>query len=323
MPDVDPPGIGAAEIPIWGGSDSLVVSRRWLRDSAALFALPAMWVDQNPDHIAEGLLSILCGVLDLVVAYVRFDDPFGGPALVRWRPNGPRVPVELDRVLTAAPARKREAVTVSVALPSGDSTVRVTSMSPVIPGEEGLVLVGSRRTDFPTTFELHLLRVAVGQAMISVHTARRLAAERAARVSAEAALHQRNAFLGTLAQDLALPVAMLVERAHQARALATEPDNSRAFSGVAAGPAVGMSELQVGVPDPSSLPRLTRREAEVLDLLARGLSNKEIAGVIRLSERTIERHITGLYRKIGVYRRSEATAFALRNGLVDVDAHQP
>ena len=42
----------------------------------------------------------------------------------------------------------------------------------------------------------------------------------------------------------------------------------------------------------------------------------EIAGVLWLSDRTVERHITGLYRKIGVARRSEATAFALRHGVV-------
>jgi DNA-binding CsgD family transcriptional regulator len=65
---------------------------------------------------------------------------------------------------------------------------------------------------------------------------------------------------------------------------------------------------------------LTRREAEVLGLLAQGLSNKEIAALLWLSERTVERHITGVYRKIGVERRSEATAFALRHGLVATDA---
>jgi DNA-binding NarL/FixJ family response regulator len=62
---------------------------------------------------------------------------------------------------------------------------------------------------------------------------------------------------------------------------------------------------------------LTRREAEVLGLLAQGLSNKEIAAILCLSDRTIERHVTGLYRKIGVGRRTEATAYALRYGLVD------
>jgi DNA-binding NarL/FixJ family response regulator len=60
----------------------------------------------------------------------------------------------------------------------------------------------------------------------------------------------------------------------------------------------------------------------VLGLLAQGLSNKEIAGVLVLSDRTVERHISSLYRKIGVERRSEATAFALRHGLVDADAPQ-
>ncbi|WP_235934170.1 response regulator transcription factor, partial [Agromyces humi] len=65
----------------------------------------------------------------------------------------------------------------------------------------------------------------------------------------------------------------------------------------------------------SPQPTLTRREMEVLGLLAQGLSNKEIAGVMWLSDRTVERHITSLYRKIGVARRSEATAFALRHGM--------
>ena len=70
--------------------------------------------------------------------------------------------------------------------------------------------------------------------------------------------------------------------------------------------------------DPSrkALLPLSRRELEVLGLLAQGLSNKEIAGVMWLSDRTVERHITSLYRKIGVARRSEATAFALRHGVV-------
>jgi DNA-binding NarL/FixJ family response regulator len=51
-------------------------------------------------------------------------------------------------------------------------------------------------------------------------------------------------------------------------------------------------------------------------LLAEGLSNKEIAAELWLSDRTVERHITGLYRKIGAQRRTEATAFAVRHGLV-------
>jgi DNA-binding CsgD family transcriptional regulator len=64
---------------------------------------------------------------------------------------------------------------------------------------------------------------------------------------------------------------------------------------------------------------LTRREAEVLGYLAVGHSNKEIAAELFLSERTVERHITNVYRKIGTHRRTEAMAFALRYGLADVE----
>jgi DNA-binding CsgD family transcriptional regulator len=72
-------------------------------------------------------------------------------------------------------------------------------------------------------------------------------------------------------------------------------------------------------PEPAYSAGLTQREAEVLGLLAAGRSNKEIAAELFLSERTVERHITTIYRKIGVHRRTEATAYALRHGLADVE----
>lgn len=62
-------------------------------------------------------------------------------------------------------------------------------------------------------------------------------------------------------------------------------------------------------------PGLTAREIEVLRLIARGMSNQQIADELVLSVRTVERHITNLYGKIGARRKAEATAWALRNGL--------
>lgn len=58
------------------------------------------------------------------------------------------------------------------------------------------------------------------------------------------------------------------------------------------------------------------RESEVLRLIARGGSNREIAESLFLSERTVERHITNLYAKIGVQSRAEAIAFAHQHGLI-------
>ena len=57
---------------------------------------------------------------------------------------------------------------------------------------------------------------------------------------------------------------------------------------------------------------LTRREHEVLKLVAAGKRNREIATELVLSDRTVQRHIANIYEKIGARNRAEATAFALR-----------
>jgi DNA-binding NarL/FixJ family response regulator len=53
----------------------------------------------------------------------------------------------------------------------------------------------------------------------------------------------------------------------------------------------------------------------VLRLIAAGLSNQQIADELVLSLRTIERHITNLYGKIGARGKADATAYALRHGM--------
>jgi DNA-binding CsgD family transcriptional regulator len=60
---------------------------------------------------------------------------------------------------------------------------------------------------------------------------------------------------------------------------------------------------------------LSRRELEVLRLVAAGESNRQIARRLGLSSHTVERHVANLYRKIGARGRADATAYALRQGL--------
>jgi HD-GYP domain-containing protein (c-di-GMP phosphodiesterase class II) len=62
---------------------------------------------------------------------------------------------------------------------------------------------------------------------------------------------------------------------------------------------------------------LTRREADILVLLARGLSNPEIASSLTISRKTVSSHLEHIYTKLGVTTRTEAALFAMRNGLVD------
>jgi predicted ATPase/DNA-binding CsgD family transcriptional regulator/DNA-binding XRE family transcriptional regulator len=61
---------------------------------------------------------------------------------------------------------------------------------------------------------------------------------------------------------------------------------------------------------------LTGRQAEVLSLLAAGMSNKEIAAELFLSSATVERHLATIYRKLGLTSRVEAARFAIASGLV-------
>jgi HD-GYP domain-containing protein (c-di-GMP phosphodiesterase class II)/DNA-binding CsgD family transcriptional regulator len=61
---------------------------------------------------------------------------------------------------------------------------------------------------------------------------------------------------------------------------------------------------------------LTDREVDVLRLVANGLSNKQIAGRLTLSPKTVGRHVEHIYAKLGVSTRPAATLFALEQGLV-------
>jgi len=64
---------------------------------------------------------------------------------------------------------------------------------------------------------------------------------------------------------------------------------------------------------------LTPRQLEVLELVAQGMRDSEIAQRLVLSERTVGHHLGAILRKLGVRNRSEATAEAVRLGLVSKD----
>jgi DNA-binding NarL/FixJ family response regulator len=62
---------------------------------------------------------------------------------------------------------------------------------------------------------------------------------------------------------------------------------------------------------------LTAREQEVLKLVAEGYVNKRIAGVLTISEKTVERHRANILEKLGMSDRVELTRYAIRHGLIE------
>ena len=64
---------------------------------------------------------------------------------------------------------------------------------------------------------------------------------------------------------------------------------------------------------------LTGREIEVLQLIVKGLRNKEIAARLNITEETVQSHVRNILAKLSVHDRTEAVSIAIRRGIVHVD----
>jgi len=66
---------------------------------------------------------------------------------------------------------------------------------------------------------------------------------------------------------------------------------------------------------------LTKRELEILQLVAEGHSNSQLARILWVTEQTVKFHLSNIYRKIDVANRTEASRWAQVHGLLDTTAH--
>ena len=78
-----------------------------------------------------------------------------------------------------------------------------------------------------------------------------------------------------------------------------------------------MEQVSDGVFSP-----LTPREVEILDCVAQGNSNKEIARILSISDQTVKNHITSILRKLAVNDRTQAVIYALRHGWIKLDEEE-
>jgi len=76
---------------------------------------------------------------------------------------------------------------------------------------------------------------------------------------------------------------------------------------------------QTGIKKDEDFVKLTLREREVLQLIAEGNSNREIARVLHISIKTVESHKAHIMEKLGIHNIAELTQYAIRKGLISLD----
>lgn len=91
------------------------------------------------------------------------------------------------------------------------------------------------------------------------------------------------------------------------------------FSPGLAGLMLGEYRRLQNEPSVSSAPQLTERETEVLRLVARGLTARQVAGRLGISHRTVENHVQNTLRKLQLHNRAELVRYALSHGMDDDD----
>jgi len=67
-------------------------------------------------------------------------------------------------------------------------------------------------------------------------------------------------------------------------------------------------------------PDLTRRESEILTLVAQGMTNKKIGAALRISEHTVRNHLCSIYQKLNLQNRLQVAVYCVLHGLVDIDS---
>ncbi len=70
---------------------------------------------------------------------------------------------------------------------------------------------------------------------------------------------------------------------------------------------------------PQLTPPLTERELEVIRALAQGMSDRQIARSLEISEKTVRNHTSNIYRKLHIFDRTQAVIYAIREGVIDVE----
>ncbi|MFN7996644.1 MAG: PAS domain-containing protein [Bryobacteraceae bacterium] len=180
--------------------------RRCLNDLVSIMALPALWAGGEPQQIAGTLLDALAGMLQLTFAFVRLNDPDGGPSIEMARVAEPVAGMarqrEIADVLDASLGDAALGWPRSAQLSIGNAVVYVACAGLGFYGELGVVVAGSQANDFPDQMERLLLDVATNQAAIGLQQARLLSEQKRVSLELDQRVAQRTRELAAANDEL-------------------------------------------------------------------------------------------------------------------------
>ena len=187
--------------------------RHSISDLVSILSLPAMWVGGEASHVVSTLLDALLGMLDLDFVCIRLkasmcDMPL---EMVRCVPplalNG--TPREIGEYLDVSSAYDADHCPPFVKHRIGDSELSIVPLLIGLQGDMGVLLAGSKRTDFPGQTELLILSVAANQAAIGLREARLLGEQKSLAIDLDRRVAQRTNELARSNEALELQVNLL------------------------------------------------------------------------------------------------------------------
>jgi C4-dicarboxylate-specific signal transduction histidine kinase len=159
-------------------TDEILRLRDCLNGLVSIMALPALWTGAEPAQIVSTLLDALIAMLGLQFAFVRLNNPAGGPGVERMRAG-------------------------TIAESAGEQRLELATARLGLQGELGLIVAGSDRPGFPQETERLLLDVAVNQAVIGLQQARLLSEQRRVSLDLDRRVAERTAEVAAAYDELA------------------------------------------------------------------------------------------------------------------------
>jgi signal transduction histidine kinase len=196
-------------------ADEIRRLQRCVNDLISVLALPALWSGSESSQMLGTLLDVLLAMLRLDVAYARLGDTHDGRAIevVRsaHREHSPLEPAQVGAVLGPWLNSDQPAARGMIPNPAGEGEISIARFSLGFHDEVGVLVAGSRRSDFPTDIERLLLRVAANQAGIGLQEARRSGEHKRVAEALEQRVTERTRQLTAINEELRRSEAYLAE----------------------------------------------------------------------------------------------------------------